>query len=235
MFLRILLLPFVSIVTGFCYLMGLARVMTGLLLGFSSCSAVFWGVVFSLPMNADRLWLPVYERVPAWPYFLLALLLFGLIVIHFFKRHISARPEAVTSRHVKYLLGGLACYAVSMFVSSIYWFPADAYRLSADPQQLKYEVLFGAVMFIAGITVSCWLFWRASMGGTDKQPDLMRRLVLAVFALFQLDKMPLLVTYLLVYAPQTGIIFPHIAVLALSATIPIGFFLLKTTNDFLES
>jgi hypothetical protein len=59
----------------------------------------------------------------------------------------------------------------------------------------------------------------------------MRRFVLGFFAFFQFDKMPLLVAYLLIYSPETQVIFPNIAALALASYLPVCIFLLKTTLD----
>ena len=59
----------------------------------------------------------------------------------------------------------------------------------------------------------------------------MRRFVLGLFTFFQFDKLPVLVAYLLIYSPETEVIFPNIAALALASYIPVGIFLLKTTWD----
>jgi hypothetical protein len=62
----------------------------------------------------------------------------------------------------------------------------------------------------------------------------MRRFVLAFFTFFQFDKMPLLVTYLLIYSPETRISFQNVAAFALASYIPVGIFLLKTTWETRE-
>ena len=55
----------------------------------------------------------------------------------------------------------------------------------------------------------------------------MRRFVLALFAFFQLYKMPALVAYLLIYSPETHIVFPKLAALALAGYLPVGLFLAR--------
>jgi hypothetical protein len=46
--------------------------------------------------------------------------------------------------------------------------------------------------------------------------------------------MPLLVAYLLVNSPDTKIIFPGVAAFALSASLPVALFLVKTTLESRE-
>ena len=75
--------------------------------------------------------------------------------------------------------------------------------------------------------ISLYLFYKASKGSADKYPDLMRRVVLALFGIFQFDKMPAFVAFLMIYSPESKIIYPSIAALALSAYIPVSYFLLK--------
>jgi hypothetical protein len=133
------------------------------------------------------------------------------------------------------LFGAVLGYLLSLFLSSVYWFPSDAARRGADSATLASEVLFGTCLFLAGVTVSCALFYRASKGCSERHPDLMRRFVLSLFTFFQLDKMPLLVAYLLVYSPETEVVFPHLAALALASYIPVGIFLLQTTRDSQEN
>ena len=231
MIVRIFLAGFASFVAGLSYLTGLARLMTGLLLGFGALCSIFIGVLFLLPADENRLVFPVYSQVPAWPYFLVAAALVGLMFILFLMKAQPAAEEQVSAIHFKYLVGGIVGYLTSMFLSSVYWFPSDAVRRSADPASLTTEVLFGTCLFLAGISVSCALLYRASKGSSERHPDLMRRFVLGLFTFFQFDKMPLLVAYLLIYSPETKVIFPYIAALALASYIPVGLFLLKTTRD----
>ncbi|MFW2368432.1 MAG: hypothetical protein ACN4GW_18605 [Desulforhopalus sp.] len=234
MIVRLLIAGFASLVAGFSYLTGLARLMTGLLLGFGAFSSFFFGILFVLPVDAERLLFPIYEKVPPWPYFVLGLLLTGLTLALFLLNVKPAKEEQVSALHFRYMVGGIGGYLSSLFLSSIYWFPSDARRLSAEESSLTLEVLFGTSLFLVGVSISCYLFYRASRGTTERNPDLMRRFVLGFFALFQLDKMPLLVAYLLIYSPETQVIFPNIAALALASYLPVSIFLLKTTLDCRE-
>lgn len=231
MIVRILIAGFASLVAGLSYFTGLARQMTGFLLGFGALCSILVGVLFLLPADDSRLLFPVYGHVPAWPYFLVAAALVAMMLVLFLAKPRPAAEEQVCARHFKYFLGGIGCYLTSMFASSIYWFPSDAVRRSADPAALTMEVLFGTCLFLAGITVSCALLYRASKGSSERHPDLMRRFVLGLFTFFQFDKMPLLVAYLLIYSPETKVIFPYIAALALASYIPVGLFLLRTTQE----
>ena len=235
MVVRIFIAVFASFVAGLSYLTGLAQMMTGLLLGFGAFCSFFFGILFSLPINADRVFFPVYEKVPAWPYFLIGLILLGMIAALFLVKVRPVKEEPVSSIHFKYLLGGLGGYLTSLFLSSVYWFPSDAEKLSADPASLTINVLIGTGLFLLGVSISCYLLYRASKGGSDRHPDLMSRFVLGLFTFFQLDKMPLLVAYLLIYSPDTQVSFQNIAALALVSYIPVGIFLLKTTWDTTES
>jgi len=231
MVVRVLIAGFASFVAGFSYLTGLAKLMTGLLLGFGALSSFFFGILFVLPIDAERLFFPVYEKVPAWPYFLIGLILTGMTISLYLVKVQSAEGEQVSSNHFKYLLGGIVGYLSSLFLSSIYWFPSDARKLSADASSLTTGVLIGTSLFLIGVSISCYLFYRASKGVSDRHPDLMRRFVLGLFTFFQFDKLPLLVTYLLIYSPETQVSFQNIAALALISYIPVGIFLLKTTWD----
>ena len=231
MIVRILIAGFASFVSGLGYLTGLTRLMTAILVGFGALSSLFFGCLFLLPVDQERLLFPIYEKVPAWPYFILAVVLFAMVGALFLVKAKPAAAEQVSSTHFKYLIGGIGGYLTSLFFSSIYWFPSDERRLAADEAALSTEVLVGTVIFLFGICGSCYLFYKASKGNTEQNPDLMRRFVLAFFTFIQLDKVPLLVAYLLIYAPDTGIIFPNIAALALSAYIPVAAFLIKATWD----
>jgi hypothetical protein len=231
---RILIAGFASFVAGLSYLTGLAKMMTALLLGFGAFCSFFFGILFALPINADRVFFPVYEKVPAWPYFLIGLILLGMTVALFLVKMKPAQEEQVSVVHFKYLLGGIGLYLSSLFISSVYWFPSDAKKLSADPSSLTLEVLLGTGLFLLGVSISCYLIYKASRGTSDRHPDLMRRFVLGFFAFFQFDKMPLLVAYLLIYSPEAQISFQNIAALALASYIPVGIFLFKTTLDSAE-
>ncbi|PHR27436.1 MAG: hypothetical protein COA36_09420 [Desulfotalea sp.] len=231
MIVRIFIAGFASFVSGLSYLSGLTRLMTAMLVGFGALSAIFFGVLFVLPVDQDRLLFPIYDKVPAWPYFVLGAVLCTMVVALFLFRAKPAVSEEVSSLHFKYLLGGIGGYLISLFGSSMYWFPSDEKRLSVDVAGLSDEVLIGTIIFLIGISGSCYLFYKASKGNSEQNPDLMRRFVLALFTFIQLDKVPLLVAYLLIYAPDTGIIFPNVAALALSAYLPVAAFLIKTTWD----
>lgn len=235
MVVRVLIASFASFVAGLSYLTGLAKMMTGLLLGFGALCSFFFGILFFLPINAERVFFPVYEKVPAWPYFLIGLILLGMTVALFLVKVKPAEEEQVSAFHFKYLLGGIGGYLASLFLSSVYWFPSDAKKLSAEPSSLTLEVLIGTGLFLLGVSLSCYLFYRASKGTSDRHPDLMRRFVLGLFTFFQFDKMPLLVAYLLIYSPEAQMSFQNIAALALASYIPVGIFLLKTTWDSTES
>jgi len=234
MIVRIFVAVFTSLVGGLSYLTGLAKLMTAFLLGFGAVCSFLLGVLFVLPVDANRLFFPIFEKVPAWPYFLIGAVLAGMIPPLFLLKPKPAGIEEVSSVHFKYLFGAVGGYLVSLFASSVYWFPSEVVRRSADTSALASEVLFGTCLFLVGVTISCGLFYRASKGCSERHPDLMRRFVLGLFAVFQLDKMPLLVAYLLIYSPETGVIFPHLAALALSSYIPVGIFLLRTTLDSRE-
>lgn len=231
MIVRILIAGFASFVSGLSYLAGLTRLMTALLVGFGSFSAFFFGALFLLPVDAERLMFPIYEPVPAWPYLLLGVVLAAMIVGLYKIKVAPVVSENVSASHFKYLIGAIGGYLASLFLSSVYWFPSDERRLSADSTSLAWEVLFGTVLFLIGISVSCYLFYRASKGESETHPDLMRRFVLALFAFFQLDKVPLLVAYLLIYSPDSQVVFPNIAALALASYVPVSIFLLKATWD----
>lgn len=231
MVVRILIAGFASFVAGLSYLTGLTQMMTGLLLGFGAFSSFFFGVLFFLPVDAERPFFPVYDKVPSWPYFLIGLVLVGMIAALFLVKAKPAKEEQVSAVHFKYLAGGIGGYLSSLFLSSVYWFPSDAEKRSADPATLTTEVLVGTCLFLLGVSISCYLFYRASRGTSERHPDLMRRFVLGFFTFFQFDKMPLLVAYLLIYAPEARIHFQNIAALALVSSIPVGIFLLKATWD----
>ncbi len=231
MVVRVLIAGFASFVAGFSYLAGLAQMMTGLLLGFGAFCSFFFGILFYLPIDAERAFFPVFSKVPAWPYFLIGLILAGMTLALFLVKVKPTEGEQVSASHFKYLAGGIGGYLTSLFLSSVFWFPSDAKKLSSDTSSLTMDVVIGTCLFLLGISISCYLFYRASKGISDRHPDLMRRFVLSFFTFFQFDKMPLLVAYLLIYSPETEASFQNIAALALASYIPVGIFLLKTTWD----
>ena len=231
MIVRILLAGFSSIVSGVCYLSGLVRIMSGLLLGFGVLAALFFGIVFLIPASDDRLWFPIYGGGASWPFFLLALCLAGLISYLFFDKPQPADEQQVTGYHFKYLGAGLFTYLCALFIPAFLWFPSEERRLAADVSTLGLEVLIGVCLYLIGCCVALYFLHRASHGTAPNHPDLMRRFVPALFSVCHLDKMPALVAYLLIYSPETHVIFPKIAALALAAYIPMGIFLIKICRD----
>ncbi|PID74408.1 MAG: hypothetical protein CSB32_00915 [Desulfobacterales bacterium] len=231
MVIRVLIFCFTSLAVGSMYAAGLIRLTTALIVGFGVLCSLFLGVLFLFPVDKERLLLPVYEQVPAWPYLLLAVILAAMLAAFFLYRSSPVRNERADARHFKLLTAGFGCYLASVFLSSLFWFPSDAKRLAASAESLRGEVLGGTILFLCGVCLSCYLLYRASKGNTVKSQDLMRRLVLSLFAVLQLDKVPLLVAYLLLYSPETEVVFPNIAALALSAYLPVSLFLIQTSRE----
>ncbi len=231
MVVRLFIAGFASFVAGLSYLTGLARLMTGMLIGFGAFAAAFFGFLFALPVNEDRLWFPVYDNAPSWPFFLIAVILLGLTVTLFLFKTRTVGKEPVSGLHFKYLCAGIAGFLTSLFLSSVYLFPSDARRLAMDSTSLESEVLIGVCLFIIGVSLSSYFFYRASRGSSARHPDLMRRFVLGLFTFLQFDKMPLLVAYLLIYSPDTKLIYPNLAAFALASSIPVAIFLLITTLE----
>ncbi len=235
MIIRIVLAGFSSIVSGVCYLSGLMRVMSGLLLGFGVLAALFFGIIFVLPASNDRLWFPIYGHGASWPYFLLALILVALIGWLFLKKSDPAGDDSVSSSHFKFLGAGIFTYICALFLPAFLWFPSEERRLAAEMSTLGVQVFIGVCLYLVGSCLALYLLYRASRGTTSNHPDLMRRFVPALFSFCHLDKMPALVAYLLIYSPQTHVIFPKVAALALAAYIPIGIFLVKICSDCRDS
>lgn len=231
MIIRLLLAGFISIVSSFCYLSGLSRLMSALLIGFGALTSLFFGAVFLLPPNADRLLFPLSGQGPSYPFFLVAAVLVGLIVWLFAKKTDPADEDPLSATHLKYLGGGLALYICSLFIPIALWFPSDEKQQALDPARLEYMVLAGVCLYMVGSSVALWLFYRASQGTTTEHPDLMRRFVPALFSFIHLDKMPALVAYLLVYSADAQFVYPKIAALALAAYAGVGVFLVKMHQD----
>ena len=224
MIIRIFLAGFTSFVGGICFLSGLMRLMSGLLIGFGIFSSLFFGIVFLMPSNEDKLWFPVHDA-SAWPFFLLAVILGLMTVWLFLKRKETAPVEPLNSVHFKSLAGGLFLYLCSLFIPAFFWFPSEEKRLAADVSKLGLEVFSGVCVYLVASSIALWLLYRASKGVTEDHPDLMRRFVPALFAFCQLDKMPALIAYLLIYSPETQVVFSKLAALALAGYIPIAIFL----------
>ena len=235
MIVRIILAGFSSVVSGVCYLSGLMRIMSGLLLGFGILAGLFFGIIFLLPANDDRLWFPIYGNGSSLPFFLVAASLAGLIGLLFFGRFTPADEEQATSSHYKYLGAGLLTYLCALFLPAFLWFPSDESRIASEVSILEMKVFAGVCLYLAGSALALFFLYRASRGTAPNHPDLMRRFVAALFSVCHLDKVPALVAYLLIFSPETHVIFPTSAALALAGYVPIGVFLIKVCADCRDS
>lgn len=233
MIVRIVIALFVSLVSGMCYMTGLTKLMSGLLIGFGAISALFFGIVFLLPPNSQKISFAVTAPGASWPFFLLALVLIFLIGFLFLykpKKQDAAGFEPLGSSHLKLYAGGILLYLVSLFLPVVLWFPADNATFGpGDRPELM--LLIGVLIFISGASAALYLIYRASRGGTGDNPNLMRRLVPALFSVFHFDKIPALVAYLLIYSEQPELVFAKIAALALAAYIPVALLLIKISFD----
>jgi len=227
MIIRVLLVLFISGGSGICYLAGFARLMSALLIGFGALASIFFGIIFVVPEENRKLWFPVYGDGAAWPFFLLALILAGIVALALSKRRENVPPETVSAMHLQYAIGGFFAYLFSLFLPTLLWFPSDERRLSLDSATLGLHVFYGTCLYIVGTVAALYLFYKASKGVISNYPDFMRRVILAGFAILQFDKMPAFIAFLLIYSPETQIIYPSIAVFALSAYIPVSLFLVK--------
>jgi hypothetical protein len=234
MIIRVLIAGFASTVAGVSYLTGMTRIMTALLLGFGALVSFVFGLLFLFPVDGGRLWFPVSGEAPSYPFFLIGTLLAAMIGALYLVKPKFEIVEEVSKIHFKYLIWGGGGYLSTLFISSFFWFPSDSRKLAIDASGLAVEALAGTCFFILGLSGSLYLLYRASRGSSTERPDMMRRFVLALFTFFQLDKMPALAAYLLIYSPDVQLVFPNLAALALSAYIPVGIFLLKTTWDTKE-
>lgn len=231
MIIRVLIAGFASLVCGLGFVAGLTRLMSGLLLGFGALSSFFLGILFWLPVDSERRLFPVSQSAPYWPYMLIGLVLAGLIVVLFAYRAHPRPKEQVSGKHFKFLFWGLSGYLLSLFVPSVLWFPSDESRLNMDAATLAWGALSGTLLYLVGVSVASYLLYRATRGGNEAQPELMRRFVLGIFAFFQLDKVPLLVTYLLLDAPESQVVFASIGALALCSYFPVAALLLRAAWD----
>jgi hypothetical protein len=231
MVIQIVLAAFLSLVFGFGYLSGMIRVMSGLLIGFGVLSSFFFGVLFIIPNLQEVVGTPVLRPGGAYPFFVLALVLSGFIAWLFTRPLKPAPEEPMGSKHIRCFAAGLLVYPVSLFVPAFFLFPSSEQRLTAAAATLEVQVLIGVLLFLVGMATALYLLYKATRGTAPGQPDMMRRFVLALFAVLHLDKMPALITYLLIYSPETGIIFPQAAALALAGYVLIGVFLVKVTGD----
>ena len=227
MILRIIFVIFVSGASGICYLAGFTRIMSSLLIGFGMLAATFFGVIFVLPETSRELWFPIYGDGAAWPFFVLAFILAIMTGLVLTKRKEDVPAETLSSMHLQYTAAGFFTYLLSVLLSAFLWFPSDEKRLNLDPSTLGMYLFWGTCLYLVGTMVALFLFYRASKAAAENYPDLMRRVILALFAVLQFDKMPAFIAYLLIYSPETRIIYPTMAAFALAAYIPVGFFLLK--------
>jgi hypothetical protein len=205
--------------------------MSALLIGFGSLTSVFFGILFVIPEENRELWFPVYGEGEAWPFFLLALILAGIAALLFSRRKENVAEEMVSSLHFQYCIGGFFAYILSIFLPALLWFPSDEKRLTLDPSTLGMYVFAGTCLYLIGTMAALFLFYKGSKGTASNYPDLMRRIILAGFSMLHFDKMPAFVAFLLIYSPETQIIYPSIAALALSAYIPVSFFLMKISRE----
>jgi len=239
MIVRIVIAVFISVITGVCYMAGLSRLISGLLIGFGVLCSLFFGILFLLPPGSDRASFAVNAPGESWPFFLLALILVALIVYLFYYQpkkmqvldedsNAEDSYEPFTTTHLKLLAGGVVFYLFSLFFPVWLWFPSDEAARASTKTHSEIMVLIGVLSFICGISLALYALYRASKGGTPDNPNLMRTAVPALFTVFHLDKIPALAAYLLVYSTNSELVFPKIAALALAGYIPVAWFLLKT-------
>lgn len=238
MIVRIVIAVFLSVVTGVCYMAGLSRLISGLLIGFGVLASLFFGILFLIPPGSDRVSFAVSAAGSSWPFFLLALVLILMIVYLFYYQPKSKVPDAdggtcemLCGSHLQLVGGGILVYLFSLFFPVILWFPSDEAARSSVGKHPEIMVLIGVIIFICGVSVSLYLLHRATKGGTPENPDLMKTAVPALFTVFHFDKIPALAAYLLIYSTNPELVFPKIAALALAAYIPVSLFLIKTVSS----
>ncbi|MBE0582601.1 MAG: hypothetical protein IH612_02430 [Desulfofustis sp.] len=231
MIVRILLAAFASLVAGVCYSAGLLRVMSALLVGFGALAALFFGILFLLPPNDPMVTFSVAGPGESWPFFLIAAGLVPLIIWLLLKKSRPATEEPLGVRHWQYLGFGLLIYLCSIFLPVLFWFPSDEMRRTLQVETIELLVLAGVCLFLAGSAVALLLLYRASKGTSPEKPDLMRRLVLTIFSVAHLDKVPVLITYLLIYSEEPSLVFPRVAALALAGYFLIAYFLGRICLD----
>lgn len=225
MVIRLIIAAFLSLVSGVCYLSGLVRLMSALLICFGIISALFFGVLFSLPADSERISFSVSTPGAAWPFFLLAVILAALIAFLFFYKSRPAEFEQFGAKHLKLFGGGLLLYLFSLFFPVLFWFPSDETSHGGGQTSPELMAFVGVIIFLLGSALALYLIYRASRGATSENPDLMRRFVPAFFTFFHLDKVPALVAYLLVYSAEPQFVYPEIAALALSGYVSVSLFL----------
>lgn len=231
---RIVIALFISLVSGVCFMAGMTRLMSALLIFFGVVSALFFGVVFLFPPESERLSFAVAAHGASWPFFLLALILALLIAYLYLqpgKNRAAPGFEQLGRLHLRFLGGGVLLYLSSLFIPVLLWFPSEKTMANADFSRLEMLLLIGVVIFIAGISAALYLIYRSTSGGTSDNPSLMKRFVPALFSVFHFDKIPALAAYLLIYSSEPELVFPKIAALALAAYIPVAIFLIRVSFD----
>jgi len=243
MIVRIVIAVFISVVTGVCYLAGLSRLISGLLIGFGVLAALFFGILFLIPPGSDRASFAVSVSGSSWPFFLLALALMLMIVYLFYYLSTPEVPdtdggtagggsyEPLCSSHLQLFGGGVLFYLFSLFFPAVILFPSDDAAQSSATRHPEIMALIGVAVFICGISVSLFMLYKSTKGGTPDNPGLMRTAVPALFTVFHFDKIPALAAYLLIYSTTPELVFPKIAALALAAYIPVSLFLINTVSS----
>lgn len=229
MIVRIVIALFISLVSGVCYMAGLTRLMSALLIFFGVISALFFGILFLLPPGSDKLSFAVTAHGESWPFFLLALILAVMIGYLFLKKDDGTEPaayEPLGPPHLRFLAGGIVLYFCSLFLPVLLWFPSEKMTATTSAARLEIMLLVGVLIFIAGVSGALYLIYRSTRGGTPDNPTLMKRFVPALFSVFHFDKIPALAAYLLIYSSQPQLVFPKIGALALAAYIPVAVFLI---------
>ncbi len=229
MIVRIVIALFISLVSGVCYMAGLTRLMSALLIFFGVISALFFGILFLLPPGSDKISFAVTAHGASWPFFLLALILALMIGYLFLKKDHGGEPapyEPLGTRQMRFLAGGILLYFCSLFLPVLLWFPSEQMTTTTSPARLEIMLLIGVIIFIVGVSAALYLIYRSTRGGTPDNPGLMKRFVPALFSVFHFDKVPALAAYLLIYSSQPQLVFPKIGALALAAYIPVAVFLI---------
>ncbi len=226
MIVRILIAAFVSLVGGACFLASMNRLMSGLLLGFGVFISCFFGVLFAVPASEDILGFPLHGKGGSIPFFLVAIILAIIVGWLFLRKKKEYEWQQLSKNHFYDLAAGFAASLLAIFLPALLWFPSEEKRSAAELSSLETSVIIGTVIYLLLVAAALFLFARASKGGTEKAPDFMRRIVLTLMAIFHLDKLPALIAYILIYSPETGVVFGDGAALALSSYLLVGGFLL---------
>lgn len=231
MVVRILIGLFTSFIGGYCCLAGLQRLMAALLLAFGSLGSLLFAILFSVPSGSAILGYPVYGKGAPIPFYVLSFLLMAGALFLAKGRVARVSTEPLSKRHWLFLGWGLVAAVNSVFIPAFLWFPSKNKLLADDANVLAVEVSVGVFVFCCLYVISLYCFYRAVKGVGMMQGDFMRRLVLAVFTVFQLDKIPMLIGYLLIYSPETQIVFAHQAAVALLSYLFTFAFFWSTTGE----